>query len=296
MKYLLAQPANIRFQWELDVLLTNLRSMDQETSVVLLFLEENPRTVSHFQGRYPNLEIHSYSDDREKKNYPATIRPYLVWRYLLENPEAEQEDYFQVDSDIIFRELPDFSKMPLNGRVCWASDCSGYIDYQYLITREMGEYIVENFSGILNISVEKLRITPGGGAQWIIARPTAQLWWHIWQDSQIIYDFLWPLKSNIQKWTAEMWAELFNLVKFGWEVKISPELDFCRPTDSIKMWEMVKILHNAGVVGESAASLFFKGKYVNKSPFGEDLSWVRRDKAGKKYAEAIERVYNNGNA
>lgn len=290
MKYLLAQPANIKFQWELDVVLTNIRSMDEATPIVLLFLEERPSVVEHFKGRYPNLEIHTYPDERVAKSYPPTIRPFLVWKYLSEDPSREQEDYFQIDSDIIFRELPDFSKMPLDGKICWASDCGGYIDYGYLVSRQKGPDIVKKFAEILNISEDVIKETPGGGAQWLFTKPTAQLWFHTLHDSQLIYNYLQPLDSDVQKWTAEMWAQLYNLRKFGWEVKLSSELDFCRPTDDVRMWEQTKILHNAGVVGVDAAGLFYKGKYQTDMPFGQDFSWVRRDKASIHYVNAINNV------
>lgn len=290
MKYILSQPANIRFQWELDVFLTNLRSLDQETSVVLLFLEETQTVIEHFRGRYSNLEIHQYQDSRERRNYIPTIRPYLMWNYLKEDPSRQEHDYFQVDSDIVFRELPDFSRMPLEGKVCWCADCGGYIDYAYLMRCTGGKYIVDKFSEILNISVDKIRTTPGGGAQWLMSRPTAQLWWHIWQDSQILYDFLEPVQSNIQKWTAEMWAQLYNMAKFGWDVRLSPELAFCRPTDPIGDWEKVKILHNAGVTAALADKLFFKGIYTDRTPFLEDFSRIDRAKAGLIYVQAIQKV------
>ena len=290
MKYILAQPAILRFQWELDVVLTNIRSLDKTTPIVLLFSEHDMGVVEYFKGRYPHLEIHAYSDDREVKSYPPTIRPYLMWRYLSEDPDRELETYFQIDSDIIFRELPDWEAIDIQDRECVASDCGGYIDYQYLITRKQGDYIVRRFAETLNIGVDVIEKTPGGGAQWLISQPTAQLWWHTWQDCDILYRFLEPLDSDIQKWTAEMWAQLYNLPKFGYAVRTHPELDFCRPTDNIKMWDVTKILHNAGVVGESAQSLFFKGAYDAKTPFGEDFSWVRRDKAGLKYVEAIQKV------
>lgn len=292
MKYLLAQPSGPRFQWELDVLLTNLRSLDPVTPVVLLFLREDSGVVDHFQGRYPNLEIFVYEDDRTVRDYLPTIRPYLIWRYLKQYPLAESEDYFQLDSDVIFRELPDFSKMPLQGKVCWASDCSSYLDYRYLSSRKQGQHIVSRFAEILNLPVETIRKTPGGGAQWLFTRPTAQLWWHIWQDSQLLYNFLETVESDIQKWTAEMWAQLYNLAKFGWKVEITPELSFCRPTDLIVAWKSSKILHNAGVTGPLAGGLFYKGEYIHSSPFGVDLSWVSREKCSCYYAEAIKAAYD----
>lgn len=290
MKYLLAQPANIRFSWELDVFLTNLRSLDKNTPVVLLFLREQSSVVQHFVDRYPNLEIHEYADKRERKNYIPTIRPYLVCNYLKENPSREKEDYFQLDSDIIFRKLPDFSKMPLNSQICYASDCEGYMGYHYLMTRKNGPKIVDKFSEILFIPRDIFNSIPGVGAQWLIYKPTAQLYWHIWQDSQILYDFLKPIDSDIQKWTAEMFAQLYNLVKFGWYTIPSDELTFCRPTDNVLQYYKYKILHNAGVTAELSDKLFFKGKYTTHTPFSENLSWVDKTKASIKYVEAIQKV------
>lgn len=298
MKYLLAQPANMRFQWELEVVITNILSLDSEARIVVLFLEESvhsPAVIKFFREKYPMLEVHSYNDDRTRINYPPTVRPYLVWRYLSEDKAREEGAYFQIDSDIIFRKLPDFSKMPLDSKVCWCSDCSSYIGYDYLISRQQGPFIVDKFSEILSIPVEKIRATPGGGAQWLMVKPTAQMWYHIWQDSQILYDIIITIKSDLQKWTAEMWAELFNLVKFGWEIRLSPELDFCRPTDPLVKWYQTKILHNAGVTEPLARTLFFKGKYDHRTPFGDNLSYVERKKASWMYARAISRVYNTNN-
>lgn len=293
MKILLAQTANIRFQWELDVCITNIRSLDKKIPIVLLFLRGEPtgmETIKHFQGRYENTEIHAYLDKRDNKSYPATTRPYLIHTYLKEDPKRENENYFQIDSDVIFRELPAFSKMSLNGKICWGSDCSSYIDYNYLIGCEKGEKIVEGFSKILNFQENQIKHIPGIGAQFLMSNPTAILWWHIWRDSQLIYDYLTPINSNIQKWTAEMWAQLYNLHKFGWEVKIAPELDFCRPTDLIEKWDEVKILHNAGVVGPKTRNLFFKGKYDRETPFGQNFDSVDKKKASLRYVQAIERV------
>lgn len=289
MKFLLAQPGILRFQWELDVVITNIRSLDKVTPIVLLFTEHNVGVAAYLAKRYDGLEIHSYPDEREDKSYIPTVRPFLWWKYLTEDPSREQGTYFQIDSDVIFREMPDWSKFDLKGENCYASDCSGYIDHNYLSTRQQGDFIIEGFARILNISTDVIRDTPGGGAQWLITNPTAQLWWHIWKDSDLLNKFMEPIESDIQKWTAEMWAQLYNTVKFGKKVIILPELDFCRPTDDVKMWSMVKILHNAGAVGD-VKIYFFKGKYVDSTPFDDDLSFVRTDKASIKYVDAIHEV------
>lgn len=278
-----------RFQWEVDTALTSIRAVT-DMPVVLLFAEFDYSVLEHFKDRYENVEIHSYFDRRQNKSYPATTRPYLMYQYLKEDPEREKEVYFQIDADVIFREWPDLEGLDFSQKSLYGSDCGGYIDHNYLLTRQKGQAIINGFCRMLSIPEQLIKDTPGVGAQWVYNEPTAQLWWHIWQDCDIIYNFLEPIDSDIQKWTAEMWAQLYNFAKFGYKVEVSPELDFCRPTDDIKMWDLTKLLHNAGVVGEGAHGLLYKGKYIGESPFNEDLSWVRRDKAGWHYAKAVDKA------
>lgn len=290
MKIILAQPAILRFQWELDVALTSIRNLDADTPIVLLFTEENMGVIKYFEGRYPNLEIHHYEDDREDKSYIPTIRPFLMWRYFSEDPARERDTYFQIDADVIFREMPPIIYKDIGLKKCIASDCGGYIDYKYLMQCRQGEYIVNKFSEMLAIPVEVIKNLPGGGAQWLISNPTAGYWWHVWKDSAILYHFLEPIDSNIQKWTAEMWAQLYNLPKFGYSVELHRDLEFIRPTDPIEWYDKAYILHNAGVVGTMEKDYFYKGRYVDETPFGKDFSHVDKTKAGLKYVEAINSV------
>ena len=293
MRYLLAQPASLRFQWELDVVLTNIYSLDEDADICVLFAlvdRESPDVVKHIRSRYPRAEVQAYNDARPDKSYPPTIRPYLWHRYLTEDPAREQETYFQIDSDVIFRQLPDFSQIPFSETVWYGSDCGGYIDYQYLKTRKNGEEIVDNFAKIIGVDRSVIKDTPGAGAQWVLVKPTAQYWLKVYHDSQALHDYLKGVDSDIQKWTAEMWAQLYAAPYLGIEMKTHPELDFCRPTDDIKMWDMVKILHNAGVTKDMKDFLFYKGKYVRNLPLGRDYNWVRRDKAGWHYAQALAAI------
>ena len=231
-----------------------------------------------------------YEDTRADKSYAPTVRPFLWYCYLSEDKQRETETYFQIDADIIFRELPDFTKIPVSEKVWYGSDCGGYIDYEYLRTRQKGDYIVDSFSELLEVPRYAIEMTPGAGAQWLMKNPTADYWLKVYNDCNRLWKFLQGVDSDIQKWTAEMWAQLYNAPAFGIEQHISKELDFCRPTDPVQMWGMTKILHNAGVVDEGASSLFYKGKYVDHTPFGENFDWVRRDHCSIYYVEAIKKV------
>ncbi len=292
MKYLLAQPAMLRFEWELDVALTNILSLDPKAEIVCLFsvepYEVENNTVNNIRKRYPQVSVHVYVDMRVDRSYAPTIRPFLWYCYLSEDPSREKDSYLQLDSDVIFREKLDFSKFKKG--VWYGSDCGGYIDYDYLRTRRQGEAITDSFADLIGVDRKVIETTPGAGAQWVLYQPTAEYWLKVYNDCSKLHYYLEPLDSEIQKWTAEMWAQLYNIPYFGNKIEISKELDFCRPTDDIKMWSQVKILHNAGVIGELAEHMFFKGKYVNHTPFGDNLAYVRRDKASIKYVDAIQAV------
>ncbi len=290
MKYMLAQSALLRFQWELDVVLTNILGHDPKAEIVCLFTVGEQSVVDHITKGYPSVEVHSYEDTRQDKSYAPSTRPFLWYCYLSEDPEREKDTYFQIDCDVIFRELPDWSKVKFSPKVWAGSDCGQYIDYGYLKTVEKGEFIVDNFAQIIGIDRKDIEQSDGVGAQWVLCQPTAEYWLDVYNASNNLHYFLQPLKSNIQKWTAEMWAQLLCSYKYGIKQVIHKELDFCRPTDHMKMYEQTKILHNAGVIGELANSCFYKNQYYDRTPFGDNLDYVYRDKASWQYVQAIKQV------
>lgn len=286
MKLILAQPAVPRFKWELEVLLTNVRQFT-DMEVVLLFTEKNFAVPLHFENKW-GCSVFTFADKRDQTDYIPSVRPWLWWQYLVAHPEAENETYFYIDSDIIFREWPDLDNLGVTAKRWLSSDCSSYIGYKYLNSRQKGAQIVSTLAEITGISEKQMESTPGAGAQWLIKNPTAEFWKRAYNDSNAIYNYMNPLDSDVQKWTAEMWAQLFGMTREGIEVVIEKELEFCTATDDIKRWDEVKIMHNAGVTGSS--ELFFKGKYDKVPPFGENFDYVRADKCSKKYVEAVQKV------
>lgn len=291
MKILLAQPALLRFQWELEVLLVNLRQFG-DLEVVLLFAGNNFTIPAYFRKHYPECEVFMYEDRREDRyqpdEYKPAVRPYLWWQHLDAHPEAENETYFYLDSDIIFRSWPNLKTLMVTPKTWAGSDCSHYIDYNYLKKCVGGPTIAERMAEITGITLEQLQAVPGAGAQWLIENPTAAYWKRVYDDSLAIHRYFQTVNTDLQKWTAEMWAQLYGMVREGVTVKIDKELDFCRPTDPIEVYDTVKILHNAGVMNDS--EMFYKGKYVQETPFGKNLDYVNPAKASRKYVEAIEKV------
>lgn len=286
MKIILAQPSIKRFQWELEVLLTNMRQFG-DFDVVLLFTRHDDTVPQYLAAKY-GARCFLYEDNRVDKSYIPSVRPYLLWQYLAAHPEAEQEQYFYIDADIIFREWPDFATLSSSPKVVPGSDCHSYIGYDYLISRKQGQDIVNNMASICGITPEQMQGVQGIGAQVILNQPKAAFWKRVYENSNEIFEYFRWVDSDVQKWTAEMWAQQWGWVREGIKPTIEHELDFCRPTDDVIVYDTVKILHNAGVMGSD--ELFYKGQYTERMPFDDDLSYVNPKKASIKYVEAIEKV------
>jgi hypothetical protein len=85
------------------------------------------------------------------------------------------------------------------------------------------------------------------------------------------YEQKYPIPHHIQKWTADMWAVLWNYWKIGGQTKIHPQLDFSWATDTMKDYNSKTIFHLAGVSGDTCKDKFYKAQYTNKNLIDEYL-------------------------
>lgn len=264
--------------------LTSLKALGV-SDIVLLFSRHNSKVPRYLSEKY-NVEIHEYDDNRNDKSYIPSIKPYLWARYLEEDVSRQNDTYFYVDSDVIFRELPDV--IP-NDVIWYGSNCTSYLSVDYIDSK--GEGLLEAMCQSIGIDSELIRsANPVAGAQWVIKNPTYEYWQKVYEDSNTLYRYLKSLKNNsIQKWTAEMWAQLWNVLHMGIQPAVHEDLDFSWATDDISRYYETKMYHNAGVIDDKQ-QLFFKGKYIHKSPFNDNLDFVRKDKASIKYVEALKAV------
>ncbi|WP_279401627.1 hypothetical protein [Piscibacillus salipiscarius] len=141
-----------------------------------------------------------------------------------------------------------------------ASSCESYLSVEYIDSK--GSDLLKRMCDVVGVDCSLIRKKhPIGGAQWIIKHPTHDYWNKVFEDSIKLYNFLSSVEreyvrqndSNytpIQKWTAEMWAQLWNVYHFGKDVETPNELDFCWPTDNVERYYQTKIYHNAGVMND----------------------------------------------
>lgn len=280
----MCQPAIPRFEWELEVALTRLKKLGIK-DIVLLFSRNDSKIPTRLQEKY-DVDVHVYTDNRRDRLYIPSIKPYLWSMYLKEDRSRENESYFYLDSDVIFREIPDVQP---NSNIWYGSNCGHYLGVDYIDST--GKGIFEEMCKIVGVNPDFIRDqNPICGAQWVISNPTYEYWNKVYEDSVKLYRYLNSRTySNIQKWTAEMWAQLYNIYYFGKTTEVSNELEFCWATDDVQRYYETKIYHNAGVT-EKYDDLFFKGKYISKTPFNEDFGFVNRNKASIEYVAALKEV------
>ena len=304
MKIVLCQPTVLRFKWELKVLLNNLKELHFPLEdVVLLFAGNNDAYEAYFKRSF-GVEAHTYPDKRADKSYIPSIKPYLWWKFLQENASREHEAYFYIDSDVIFRELPDFDSLGVTDKFWQCSDTLGYTNYDYLSSRPYGKEITQHMAQTAGVSLDSIKQANNGqgGAQWLICNPKADYWHDVYTVSNEFYKYFKsiPDKTNdnpkldggLQIWCAEMYAQLWMLPKYGITPVVSNELSFSWATDNISNWDKHKIFHNAGVTADMK-DLFYKGAYIDRDPFDVDFSYVNPDKCSMKYVEAIKGVDQN---
>ncbi|WP_208422102.1 hypothetical protein [Latilactobacillus fragifolii] len=267
MKYVFAQPAKERFSWELKTAIYSLKELGvPDADIVVLFAEDNEAVANAF-GQY---DVHIYQDDRYDKNYIPSIRPYLWWKYLDEDASRENENYVYLDSDVVILDLSVF-KVHATEKRWYASNANGYLNYDYLKNVSNSEVVIDSMCQTLHIPQDWLKSINknSGGAQWVIRKPKAGYWHDVYVNSIELYNCIKPLKTNLQKWTAEMWAQLWTMYHYGIKPMVNDKLEFAWSTDD--SINDKKIIHNAGVTVDT--KLFFKGNYNETPP----LSALQQD-------------------
>lgn len=312
MIFLSAQPLDKYFVWQIEVQINNFRkfNLSDKMHVTVWYpkVREGELTVWYeLSAKYPEVKFFYYEDEGVNlKLYIPQLRPHILKKHFKEFPELTQEVIFYHDSDIIFNFLPDFDKLS-QGPVCWESNTSSYLDYDYIVRKEIQGAIPDHkalrkFAKIGKISTEVIKSYNGktGGAQYILKGIDSDFWKDVekmcieireafafTQRGSINNKYFKSENEGFQSWCADMWAVNFSLWKRGIPSDVTDELDFSWATDSIERYRQKPIYHNAGSTGQPG--IFHKAKWMNESPIGKNLS-VDPKSASSAYVAAINAV------
>ena len=90
MKYVMAQPAVPRFEWEVKVAIYGLLKAEVlKEDIVILFSRHDESVISEIKNI--GVNVHVYSDDRYDFEYIPSLKPYLMHRYLEEDVSGKMK-------------------------------------------------------------------------------------------------------------------------------------------------------------------------------------------------------------
>jgi hypothetical protein len=277
MKFVCAQPAIPYYTWQVEVMINNFISHGinpNDIHILCAYYGEIPEAWKKLQETNKDVKFFFYSDTRGNHSYIPSIYFNMMKQHIKAHPELQHEPLFLHDCDIILTRPIDFTGM-LHDKAWYLSDTTGYIGTQYILSK--GEDVYLKMCNVIGIDplIPKLMNSNSGGAQHLVKNTTYEYWDKVEKDSIKLYAHLceeepkWTRSDYpLQKWTAGMWALLWNAWIFGHETKVDKRLDFCWATCSIERWKEAPIFHNAGVTNDRT-ELFFKGAYINKLPYNE---------------------------
>ena len=303
--FISAQPDQTYFHWQVEVMLHNFIKVGINPNwIEILFGYDSAPSQEGLAlaKKYPMVRFFFYKKTiTNNHGYIPIVRPDILYQHFIRYPELRGETVFYHDSDIIFRELPDFDSM--NRDLYWyLSDTVSYIGAQYIKSKSDDIFI--DMCSLANISPEVVESNQqgSGGAQYLMKGVTADFWREVITDTLTLYKYMADREiqdraklspeeqktfNPIQKWCADMWAVLWGAWKIGAQTIITPELDFSWGTSDLATYERCKIMHNAGVTDANRDSYFYKADFRFKDPFNEDFSHIDTTKASSKYVEAI---------
>lgn len=277
MHYVTVLQDKIYLLWQLEILHENLKELGEADQLIAVVVFDG--VISDYAKELgQKIRIVFCRDLDEHRAYVAAVKPYGLMRLLKAYPELGQ-NLFLIDTDVLFREKIDFSKF--EKQAYYMSDCANYLGYDYL-QNQMDLQQLKRMTDVVSpdltweILCEKDRLS--GGAQYFFHQIDWEFCEKVRKDSVSLYVTLKELEeegSNVQVWTAEMWAWLWNAF-LTQEVMISQELNFCWATDPADRWESTKILHLSGIMDHKTGH-FYKGRYTKTKPWEDkDTSYITK--------------------
>jgi hypothetical protein len=282
LRYICAQPATTYYSWQVEVMINNFikNGINPNNIDIVCSLEPTqniPNDWGKLRNHYNYVRFFFYHDTRQKPCYISSIRPNILKQHFAAHPYLKDEAIFYHDCDMVFTKPVDWGHL-LTDDTWYLSDTRFYIGTDYIKSKKYGIY--ERMCEIVGIdeAIPAQNELDSGGAQYIMKNIDDTFWEKVERDSEKLYQFfLDHLKAfptgclggyhPIQKWTADMWAVLWNAWYFGHKTIVHKDLEFVWATQEKRLWDSLIIYHNAGITSNEADKYFYKGEYINKLPY-----------------------------
>lgn len=306
MTFICAQPDIPYFHWQVEVLIHNfIKNGINPNWIEILFAydETISQEGSALASKYPYVRFFFYKKSQiNNYGYIPILRPDILEQHFLQYPNLKNEPIFYHDSDIIFRELPDFNSL-IEDTTWYFSDTVSYIGSDYI--KSKSEELLNTMCSLAEVdkAIVEANNENAGGAQYLMKGIDHLFWKDVKEVSLKLYKYMAdreeeerraltveeiPQYNPIQKWCADMWGVLWCGLKRNSIIRISEELSFSWASSwGIEEWYKHKIMHNAGVGNNEGGKCFYKADYINKSPWEEDFSNISIESNSYNYVQAI---------
>ncbi len=301
--FISAQPDEVYFHWQIEIYLSNFLRLGINPINIhtLIAIEDKPSNeILEIETRYNTSFFYYKKTDFNIHGYMPIVRPDIIYQHFVANEYLNSRNIFYHDSDIIFRELPNFDIL-LNDNVWYLSDTISYIGSNYI--KSKGKDILKEMCRVADVDINLVESNNknSGGAQYLLKNIDAVFWRDVLVRTLDIWVYLnkreckdkFMLKGNlegfnpIQKWCADMWGVLWTGLKMGYKIEIHNELNFSWGIDNKTRWVECKIYHNAGVVDNKEGTVFHKGEFHKKTPWLHDFSKIDKDSNTINYINEI---------
>jgi len=298
MKILVAFPDVAYYNWQVLVQINNLVKFGFSDDIIYVVGKNVGNELSpQIKAVLDNtpVEYHVYDDTRQGAKYASSLRPHILQKFFVENPQMSGETFFYVDPDLLFQKAISFTTL-LSNDTWYVSDTKSYIDSNYIKSKSPQLFL--EMASIVDLDPEIIEANDdnAGGAQYLMKNIDERYWRKVYLKSEVLYKHMKNTESvynpqhPIQSWTADMWSVLWNGWKFNHDVKIASRLSFSWATDPIANLDNHNLFHNAGVSNQT--NLFNKVSYQT-NPFDKDLSHVSNQFCSYKMVEEIEETKTN---
>lgn len=310
-----AQPTDTYFVWQNHLYIEScLQQGFKEEQIHILLYSPTGRPYNTSWDKlkecYPKLNIFVYEDKGVQQflgTYIPILRPHILWQHFEKFPELQNRTIIYTDCDILWLDSLNINHL-LEDDVNYVSDANSYLNYSYFETKYKDVFpekleeakSIDFLKGVCDIiGIDKQIAIDNdlntGGVQYILKNIDSSFWKKVELDVLKIRMYLQQMNriyfkdenSGIQSWCADLWAVQFNLWYFNKKSEVTKELDFAWSTDPIIKIDTYPILHNAGIVSETANGYpaFYKGKYHMGSDPTKDpyLDIILNNEESKKY-------------
>ena len=308
--FISAQPDIPYFHWQTQLYLYQFSQWGIQDRCFAIFGYTGQKASETVRLMGRKFKVMGYPDRRKDKTYIPSVRPHILKQFFAQYPHLGQNVFYH-DSDILLPSLPKFELL-LPNSLSYLSDTVSYIGYNYvaecsdrynrMYSKLPHHDLLHKMCNIVGVEPEliKKNQSHAGGAQYLLKVITSQYWENVERHSVEMYKMFleyeakYPVDHHIQKWTADMWAVLWNYWKMGLETRTHSELEFSWATDPVTNFSKKHIFHLAGITKADQHHKFYKGAYIRKNPLLEyhrnatQFDYVHSDSATYRYIELLK--------